>query len=358
MADRVALGAAGTPVLPPELASLIKGAIEQTFDTSRTVPVPDLQVGYDRLVQHLRLLDAFAMPEMPSMPPEVFVAKVYSDPQNPPPTLRPQDVDINGQDGGGVAVTYGGPPGGGSTSPGPSDERTKKGCGIAVAIIIAIDIIQAFVQCCVQWGRHETCTFWDNMILKKVWEQDPPDPRDPTHPQNPDVTASALTAIADSPQAAQLVWMLFDLHNHAWEAMAMAGEFLALTGLIYPGSRISVPLYAQFTSLPGNLPWPHRESPNSQDTYHFYPTTPLENPTQHASPFPPGVHPNEFLNRNGRLCATDVTLQLWRQIAAGEFDTQNLDLDADRGSGHPCWAARNSVQLDPVDVAILPYGEQ
>jgi len=196
------------------------------------------------------------------------------------------------------------------------------------------------------------------MFLKKLFEQDPPDPRDPTHPQDPEVTAAQLTGISDSPEAAQLVWMMFDVHNQVWEAMAKANEFLALTGLIYPGKLISGPLYAQFTTLPNAQPWPRRESSRGENRYHFYPVTPLENPTKLASPFPSGVQPDEFLRRDGSLCAADETLQLWRQIAFGVFDSLNLDLDADRGSRHPCWAATNSVHQDPVDVAILPYPEQ
>jgi hypothetical protein len=68
MADRIALGAAA-PALPPELEALIRNALGGTFDTTRTVPIPDLGLGYARLVRHLRLLDSFVMPKLPSPPP-------------------------------------------------------------------------------------------------------------------------------------------------------------------------------------------------------------------------------------------------------------------------------------------------
>ena len=44
-------------------------------------------------------------------------------------------------------------------------------------IILLIDVLQALVQCLVQAADEETCTFWDNMLLSELWEQDPPDPR-------------------------------------------------------------------------------------------------------------------------------------------------------------------------------------
>ncbi|WP_410971797.1 hypothetical protein, partial [Salmonella sp. SAL4437] len=72
------------------------------------------------------------------------------------------------------------------------------------------------------------------MLLEKVWEKDPPSPQDATRPENPNVTAAQLTAIAASPQAAQLVGMLYDVHAQVWEAMDRAYAFLAVAGLIYP----------------------------------------------------------------------------------------------------------------------------
>jgi len=66
MAGRIAFGAAGAPILPTDLDSLVREALGRTFDTARTVPIPDLQLGYGRLVQHLKLLDAFSMPDLPS----------------------------------------------------------------------------------------------------------------------------------------------------------------------------------------------------------------------------------------------------------------------------------------------------
>lgn len=358
MASAISFGDAENPTLPTELESLLHDALRGTFDLNRTGPVPDLQRGYRRLIRHLTLLDGFNRSPVPTPPAQNWMVALYGDPQNPPPSLRPQDIDVGGQDGGGVAVVYGSPAPG-SSSPNGSDSSTaSKGCEIAFLILILIDLAQAFVQCIVQWGKKETCTYWDNMLLKKLWEQDPPDPRDPTQPQDVNTTTAQLTAIASSPQAAQLVGMLFDAHCQIWEAMDRAYAFLAVTGLIYPGNLVTLPLYAQFTSLPGIQSWPHREEANPAKTYHLSPISRLELPKTSPSPFPIGAHPDVYLGQFHGPNATQVTLQLWQQSVAGLFDSQNLDLDADRGFMHPCWAAHGSVHNQPVDVVVLGYSEQ
>ena len=356
MADLVSFGTAGTPSLPTEVAALLKEASDKTFLSRPDFPTPDFALGYQRLVTHLRLLDGFQLPGLPPLPPQTFVTAIMANPSVPPPSLRPQDVDVDGQDGGGVGVSIGADPNAGTTSPGDSDSNVSKGCGIALLLIILIDIVQAFVQCCVQWGKKETCTFWDNMLLKKVWEQDPPDPRDPTNPQ---VQGQELVAIAEAPQISQFVWMLFETQNYIWEAMAKSREFLVLKGLIYPGDLLSQPLYTQFTSLPSpSQAWPRREMPSPADNYVGYPTSAVEHPTNSASPYMLGVQPDVILQKNGRLRGADVAFRLWRQMQIGQQDGQNFDLDADRGFVHPCWEASTPMASDPIGVTILKYDEQ
>jgi hypothetical protein len=350
-----ALAADLPPALPDELRQLLTDAISSTFDTNATQPVPDLDTGHARLLQHLSLLTRFTRPPTPMPPSVVLTAKLYSDPGGVNPSLRPQDVDVVGQDGGGVAVQYGSGPTPGSQQPGKDDSsKANAVCGIIVAILIAIDVVQAFVQCVVQWANGKTCTFWDNMLLKKVWEQDPPDPHDPANPQNTNVTAQGLTAVAASLQAAQLVSMLADIHNTAWEAMDRAYNFLASTGLIMPDGLLGLPLYGQFTSLPQyNEQWPRRPEADPVSTYHLAPTSPVEYPVRQPSLFGPHAAPTSFLSQ-----ASTTALTLWAQNANGQIDTGNLDLDADRGFNHLCWRARGSINDDPVDVEILKYEEQ
>lgn len=356
LADRITFGGLGSRALPAELEQLIQNALAETFDLGRTQPLPNLQLGYRRMLRHLTLLDRFAIPPTPTPPAQVWMAALYGDPQNPPPSLRPQDADLVGQDGGGVAGQYSGSPSPGSQSSGDSDSaKVSKGCGILVLVIIAVDLVQAFVQCIGQWANGNTCTFWDNMLLSDLFEQDPPDPRDPT---NPNTSSDELSVIAGHPQATQLVGLLFDAHLHAWEAIDRAYAFLAVTGLIYPGRMVTSPLYNQFTSIPAVEDLPFREEPDPVSTYHLYPSFALENPIVELAHFPVGATPDEFLDPLSRLSAPEIALQLWRQVAAGEQDSDNRDLDADRGARHSCWAANGSVHDDPIDVLALSYDEQ
>lgn len=341
--------------LSADLEQFVTDALTATFDTTATVSTPDLAAGYTRMLQHLSLLSRFNRPALPSLPSGQWAMQVLSDPNSPVTSLRPQDTDIVGQDGGGVAVQYGSDPTPGSQQPGKSNSTDANTvCGIIVAILILIDLIQAFIQCIVQWANDETCTFWQNMILEKLWEKDPPDPTDPGNPQSTSVTAQELTAIAANPETAQFVWLLFDIHNMVWEAMDRAYHFLASTGLIMPDGLVGTPLYHQFTALPPyREQWPRRPEPTPVATYHLPPTSPIEYPARQPSLFGAGSAPDVFVGE-----ATATALTLWAQNAAGQTSGTNLDLDADRGVGHPCWTCRGSIDDDPVDVEILTYEEQ
>lgn len=359
MADRISPDPVAAPVLPDPLERLLLDALGDTFDLGRTPPLPDLQLGYQRLVHHLRLLDGFTLPAFPAIPAQVWLASLHGDPHEGGVfSPRPPELDVVGQDDGGIAVSYG-PPEPGLSSPSGSDSsKAATGCGILVLLIILIDVIQAFVQCLGQLANGNTCTFWENMLLSKAWEQDPPDPRDPLVPENPDVTAAGLSVIATTPAATQLVGLLFDAHSQAWEAMDRARVFLAVTGLRYPGELLQMPVYAQFTAIPSRRSYPRREEAEAERTYHLPPVSPAENPTTEPSPFAPGARPDAPFLPGGHATASGLSMRLWRQVAAGDQDSGNLDLDGDRGSAHACWSAGGSVHDDPVDVLTLPYDEQ
>jgi hypothetical protein len=352
IASQIEFGGRRRPVLPHAVERLLKEALKATFDLSKTPPLPDLQLGYRRMLQHLRLLDGFVRPPVPSAPHPVWLQKMYGDPSNPPASLRSQEIALSGDPGGGVSLGNNSP---GDSAPGKSDNSSSSSiCGIIVAILIIIDLIQAFVQCIGQWANKHKCTFWDNMLLKKLWEKDPPDPRDPPTTSDVSTTSSQLTDIASSDEMTQLVASLFDIHTQIWEALDRACHFLAFRGLIYPGSLIDVPVYSQFTSTPATTPWPRRPVTDPVNSYHLYPGSPLEHPATTPSGLPAGAKPDAFLT----LAATRFTLPLWEQIAFRGTDTVNYDLDADRGFLHACWATKGSINGDPVGVNILAYADQ
>ena len=354
MADEVATDPTNN-ALSPDIEQLLRDALQDTFDTSSTVPLPDLNTGYERLRSHLRLLDQFTLPTPPAAPSQFWMAALWSDPNSPPPMLRPQDVDIVGQDDGGVAVQMGpGQPGAGKSDSSDS-AKASKGCGIAVLAIILIDLLQAFVQCIGQWANGNRCTFWDNMLLSKLWEQDEPDPRDPT---NPGVSQQDLTGIGAAPQAAEFVGVLFDAHSQAYEAMSRARAFLAITGLVYPTDVTALPVFGQFLQAFPDDYWPHREEADPVATFHVNPTSPIESPTRSPSPYPYGAGPEVIFNPGSELHAATISLTLWTSSVTGDSGEDNLDLDGDRGAWHRCWAARGSVHDEPIDVRSLDYADQ
>jgi hypothetical protein len=261
--------------------------------------------------------------------------------------VTPQDIGPAGDPGGGISLGTNKPDG-----PSSDNSNSPEICGIIVAILIILDVIQAFVQCVGQWANKHNCTFWDNMLLKKLWEKDPPDPRDPPPTANVTASSSQLTVMASSDEITQFIGCLFEIHKQLWEALDRAHNFLAFHGLIYPGSLIDAPVYSQFTTVMQPNPptlvqptqWPRRPVQDEIDWYHLYPFSPVENPATTPSVFAGGSHPDVFLPLE--------------QIVRGETDSSNLDLDADRGFQHHCWETSGSVNDDPVNVRILPYGAQ
>ncbi|EIM96281.1 hypothetical protein WQE_34686 [Paraburkholderia hospita] len=352
LAQTIRFGSPLHPRLPTGVVKQLEDALAGSFDLTRAPPLPDVQLGYRRMLEHLNLLDGFTRPAIPRPPQSFWSSKLYGDPSNPPQSLRTQDVGFSGDPGGGVSLGNNPP---GDVQPGQSDNSSSGTiCGIIVAILIIIDLIQAFVQCIVQWAKKQTCTFWDNMLLKKLWEKDPPDPRDPPSTSSVSSTLSDLTAMSSSDQVTQLIGFLFDIHTQIWEALDRAYHFLAFHGLIFPGSLIDAPVYRQFTAAPSASSWPRRPVHNAVNRYHLYPNSPLEQPGAAGGTFAVAATPDAFLP----LAVGRIALPLWEQIVRDEQDSANLDLDADRGFLHQCWATGKSINDDPVDVVVLPYPAQ
>jgi hypothetical protein len=367
LSEDAELAAFGDPdsatALPSEIRTLLEDSLTATFDPNRAPPLPDLDLGYRRLVEHLQLLDRFRMPAKPDMPSSYFVAQLFADPSNPPPSLRPQSVGVTGDSGGGVGV--------GSSSPGtdtPGSDDSKKSGGelcaaiVALVILIVILLVVTLIKCIVKWADGKKCNYFEELgdTVKGLFEQDPPAPQDPPTTQDPQMTAQGLTAFAATEQAAQLVGHLWDLQQQMWEGLAQARQFLAKTGLIYPDEELlQNPGYSQFTSIPEIGAWPLRPEPEPESTYHLYPRSPRESPPETASRFEVGAVPSAFLATAGIPWATvgEIAVALWRQIAAGQQDSSNLDLDADRGYLHHCWAAAGSIDDEPLEVIVLGYGE-
>jgi hypothetical protein len=366
MAQRIGFGNPAGATLPPEVRTLIEDAVSGTFDAARTPPLPDLGLGYRRLVTHLELLDRFVMPPVPAMPSPHFTAVLYANPANPPPTLRPQSVGVTGDTSGGVGV--------GSNTPGSGevgkDDGKKEGgglCGalIALIILVVILLVVAFIKCIIEWADGKKCNYLEELgdLITGLFEEDPPHPTDPPTTEDPQMTGQGLSAFAATEQAVQLVGHLWDVQQQMWEGLDQAYGFLAKTGLIYPDALVENPGYKQFTSTPAvaSNKWPHRPEADPEAAYHLYPNTQLEEPVGASSSFSFGASPNAFAvetHMQESPTAAHFAIPLWLQMATGDQDSTNFDLDADRGNNHPCWATGGSIDDNPVDVIVLGYEEQ
>ena len=341
--------------LDADLDALVTAALHEAYDVGNAAP--PLATGVARVIRHLRLLDGFDMPSVPAPPGAVWMQLAWGDPGNPPPHLTPQDLDLVGTDDGPVVQV--GPPETGSQQPGKSDSSGAAGvCGVIALILVVADLVQAFVRCVVQWAEGDTCTFWDNMFLKKLFEQDPPDPTDQREVEDLQTTAQELTVIASAPQVTQLIMLLSDLHTQVYETMARARTFLAITGLIAPETTESLPVYEQFLRIAVEPSGAHLEEPDARSTYHRYPSSPIEEPSATPSPYPWDATPAAVQDSNSEFNANSIALTLWAQVAHGIDGHTNLDLDADRGFGHAAWEAVGSVHDAPVAVRILDYTEE
>jgi hypothetical protein len=161
---------------------------------------------------------------------------------------------------------------------------------------------------------------------------------------------------------AHIINEFYNSQLEIWQAFDQALSFLTVTGLIYPDQYfLKSKLYSQFTTIPLAGSWPHRAELDPENNYIFFPSTAIENPQSQPSPYPASVNPFSFVNGAGGQFPTawGFARSLWNQIVKGQFDSTNLDLDADRGHGFPCWhvTAGTSIKDDPVNINVLSYNE-
>lgn len=346
--------------LPAGVQTLIGKALEDTYDIGVTGPVPNVSMGYQRLVRHLELLGRFSLPAPPALPREPFLTRLYDDPT----TQTTPIVTGEAMTAWGLHPTGGGPAGGpphnyaGTAAPNQTDSAptTAERCGsfwLAVLYLI-MDCALGFIYCIAKWAQGDRCELTD--AIAEEWQN----ANRPTQEQMDQLaaqgaqplTVEGLTAAADAAQMTTMVGRMFDAESLLWEGLSRALAFLSLHGLVYPDSLLNQPAFGQFTSIPAPVPLPRKPQPDPAATMHVFPATPLEQPQPDLPRYPIGARPGVMIEPAG-----DLLVRLWTQIARGERDSENLDLDADRGLQHPCWATGGSIDDNPVTVDILGYAD-
>lgn len=313
------------PQLPPDIASLLNTSLAATYDPAVTPPLPDLQAGYGKLLRHLELLSAFVLPDVPAPLSLALETRKAANPDAFPPL-----------DTGVKPPGAGAPPGGGAASASDSEETKSKTCweGLLM-VLIAIGIVLL-------------CIFTLGGVCGK---NDPP--KDPSFPPpQPGTSSQALSAFAASNEAVHICDVLEQLQHYMWQGFSDAADYLAVFGIIYPSAlQLAQPVHAQFTAMPPAAAFPHRAPAQPNAAYEVPPATPIEHVAGGAPPHPPNATPASYVTGAAR-----IALGLWGQIARGDADSANLDMDADRDAGHRCWdIAAGSINDDPVPEVALAY---
>lgn len=337
IAEVLSFGAA-TPdsaVLPPSIKHAIDEALQSAYPGMTALG--DLDAGLQRLVDHVRLLDTFALPAAPA-PLELYFLQQIPPSATVESQTKPQgSADVFGN--GGPSPS----PGVGTSEPTDADKSSASGSGCAELLIGALVFALVFiVDCFVQIGEGHKCspvTTWEKLTGTNGGEQPP---------QNVGITTQTLTAVSGNGMGAQLLKNISEFQGAMWQGFDTARTFLATVGLIYPDSeQIDFPLFNQFIDAPNDPGWPHLEEQDPLTFYIFRPTTPTEVAKQ----------PSQAEIRSpGRLFAGFRGL-VDQALEHFESDPVSYDLDGDRGYAQPCWdlSPGGNIYDNPLPVSILAF---
>lgn len=366
IADRIRFGLFA-PTLPSAVERLISDALADSYDLRLTPPIPDLQLGYKRLLRHLEALDTFVIPESPAMPLEPFLTKIYADTANPSYSIIGSAIktEMSGSSGSGSGsgVTPQNLPQSSAVGQQDSKRSSKLDCGaffMALFKTIGLWVIWGG-PCWDDWfsGRH--CKFWEGAKddWAEWWRTMWSGQGALTEGQFA-TTASQLTAASGAEEVTTLIHSLYDAHRHFWETLNSAYDYLCINGLIYPDALLSRGKYSQFLRIPPPKAggWPHMPMADSAEQAHEYPSSAIEQPAVMRMPYPSGAGPGVFLTGTGSvIAASQVSTAVWMQTVSKQLDTPNYDLDADRGHLHPCWTTHGSINDSPINVVTLDYSD-
>jgi hypothetical protein len=266
---------------------------------------------------------------MPPLPAPLSVALEIRKAANPD-AYPPLETGVK------PASAGGSPPGGAPSSASDSEETKQKTCWAGLLAFLAAVLIA--LACIFTLGG-----FCGGSAPKK----------DPSFPDpQPGTNGQALTAFANTTEAVHICDVLEQLQNYMWQSFSDAADYLAVLGLIYPNQlQLAQPVHAQFTSAPAAAPFPHRASVHANAGYEVPPTTLIEHSAGGPPPFGTLATPASYV-----AGAVRISLSLWEQLARGDADSFNFDMDADRDSGHHCWdIAAGSINDDPVPELALAY---
>lgn len=349
------------PVLPSAIEAMVLDAMKDTYDAERTPPLPDLQLGYARLLRHLELLDVFQLPERATLPIPPFLQKIYGGDAPPPFSIVQAliEAEQTTQSNAGAGPTPQNLPQGSALGPQDSRRNSKLDCGaFFMGLFRFIALAGLLWAPC--WGKSP-CKLWEDMkhdfgeFLASLGGGQG------AGVENTGSSGQQLTAHSENSTLTEMILALYETQRHFWETLSGAYAFLANFGLIYPDTLLGRGLFRQFLTIPvAPLGRPHLPTSDSAALAYEYPQTPIEQPAWSVASYPPGSQPNVFIassQAGATPSASQLSLAVWSQTTRQQTDALNYDLDADRGLTHPCWAADGSIHDQPLLVAVLAYNQ-
>lgn len=351
------------------VVDLLSNALADVFPLDDLPSPPDVGVGFQRLIAHLRALETIQSPAQPAPLADSIVAVLYADPSAPyTPKLSDQSVltESGGEpgvagSGGGVQILSAGDDGPAHQEP-PDSTNVKCGAFWEALGQAVLFLLGGWLVCIIDVADDGSCSLWDDM--EGNWSAAFSDGvyvggEHDTDWGSAQLTVGTAASLGQRPETIQLAGDLFTLQSTMWEGLQKAAEFLALHGVIYPDAFPDTFRYRQFTVIPSKEDghWP--QLPYEGNRFDVYPETGLESPSGSA-PFLSGAKPLAILSGlggGGQLSAKSVSVPLWWQVVTNVVDADSYDLDADRGWRHPCWRTGGSITDQPVDVVVLGYGD-
>lgn len=353
------------PRLPQLVIDILEKSLSETYlDEGPSTP-PDFNRGYQLLVEHLQLLNAFSMS----------------------PISRPLNNDLYIRIAGNVSPQDLWRPDNPGPQPGPSPNTPVyapcnnplcpdpgPGCPPWVAlqepddlldwittILVNLLLFVFFIPRLVVWAT------------RGITGNDIPTPSTGAAAQylSTPSTSGEYDKLVQSKEMLLIVDGFAHMDEHLSEQSRLFIYVLKLLGLLYPDLEdLPDPRFAQFLRIPPQsfeFNWPG--APLKQPQYYLSkPDYLTEEPVTKPSHFPAGSRPTEFLFSRQAAGTRPPTvaergLALWKaeilDEATSPIRSTNLNLDGDRGADFICWAVKagTSIKDNPVNLDLLGYND-
>jgi hypothetical protein len=331
----ITFGQQGTPTLPTDIKSLAHGALQKAYP-SGTAALPDLDLGYKNLLEHLQLLQEFTLPPV-------------TQPMNN--TLMTEILGLNI----GLGVDNTNPHGSGIGTNYPGIGTHESAGAVCETLLI--------------WFFYPPA--WWEAAANALGPGGGPDPT-PEDPLGDD--EDQLVVASKSPAALNAINNLYAMQMSFWQGLSAARTALVLRGLLYPNpDDLTNPTFAQFLTIPhGTLKYPLLPMPATDDGTNA-PTTTVELPATSPSPYAAASTPLAFLTGDPGHSVSALSPALWvamienpgsevvlrNPIALLPNYSGNFNLDADRGFLALCWtlAAGTQITSQPLQITNLGFNE-